>query len=117
MQVNDEGRAQERKYVCKGRSIVPRACGTRQYTTCKIQHLLTSSSQFNIFIYINSHVPQQAAQHRAYHTLYRFCGPSKLFLLPQFRGCLFKNAPTAPRYPSCLRKYACFVPLDQNRIA
>ena len=42
---------------------------------------------------------------------------SKLLLLPQFLGCLFKNAPTAPKYPSCLRKYACFVPFDQKRIA
>lgn len=42
---------------------------------------------------------------------------SILFLLPQFGGCLFKKAPTAPRYPSCLKKYAFFPPLDQNLIA
>ena len=42
---------------------------------------------------------------------------SKLPRRPQFLGCLFRNAPTAPRYPSCRRKYAFFSPLLQNLIA
>ena len=50
-------------------------------------------------------------------TLERVVDSSILFRLPQFLGCLFRNAPTEPKYPSCLRKYACFSPFDQNLIA
>jgi hypothetical protein len=40
-----------------------------------------------------------------------------LALRPKFRGLLARNAPTAPRYPSWRRKYACLLPLLQNLMA
>jgi hypothetical protein len=36
---------------------------------------------------------------------------------PEGRGWTFKNAPTAPRNPSCLRKLASISPRDQKRMA
>ena len=43
--------------------------------------------------------------------------PSKLPLRLQSWGWRRKKAPTAPRYPSCLKKYAILLSLDQNLMA
>src|SRR5271155_1320231 len=40
-----------------------------------------------------------------------------LNLLIHSVGWCRRNAPIEPKYPSCLKKYACFVPLLQKLIA